>query len=73
MAEPAHGHGHPEELPEGSVSIPIVIGAAVLVGIGIMSMAFWLITFHWVFFAGVLPLSAGGLLFFTRFTGADRA
>jgi hypothetical protein len=74
MAEPAHGHEHPEELPEGSVSVPIVVGAALLIGLGLTSMAYWLITsFHWIYFAGVVPLAGGGYLLFTRFTGADRA
>jgi hypothetical protein len=73
MSEPAYGHEHGEPLPEGSVSVPIVIGAALLVGIGLAGMAFWLITFRWLYFASLLPLTGGALLLFSRLTGADRA
>jgi hypothetical protein len=73
MSEPAYGHEPGEPLPEGSVSVPIVIGAAILVGIGLAGTAFWLITFHWIFFASLLPLTGGALLLFSRLTGADRA
>jgi hypothetical protein len=58
---------------EGSVSIPFVIGAAALIGLGLTGMAFWLITFHWIFLASVIPLAGGGLLLFTRASGPDHA
>jgi Na+/proline symporter len=57
----------------GKVSVPLVIGSAVLVGIGLTGMAYWLITFHWILLASVLPLATGGLLFFTKATGPDHA
>lgn len=63
---------HPEHA-ERSVSIPLVVGAAVLVGIGLMGMAYWLITFRWVFFASLIPLVGGALLLFSRLTGPDHA
>ncbi len=73
MSESAYGHEPGEPLPEGSVSVPIVLGAALLVGVGLAGMAFWLITFRWIYFASLVPLVAGGLLLFSRFSGADRA
>lgn len=57
----------------GSVSIPFTIGAAVLVGLGMTGMAYWLITFHWILLASLIPLIGGGLLLFSRFTGPDHA
>lgn len=55
------------------MSIPLVIGSAVLVGVGLTGMAYWLITFHWILLASVIPLVSGGLLFFTKATGPDHA
>ncbi|HYA57490.1 MAG TPA: hypothetical protein VEH57_03380 [Thermoplasmata archaeon] len=57
----------------GSVSIPILVLAAVLVGLGLLGMAYWLITFQWALLASVIPLALGGLLLFTPRTGPDRA
>jgi len=73
MSESAATAEAPSAHATSSVSIPFVIGAAVLVGIGIMGMAYWLITFHWVFLASVLPLAAGGLLLFSKGSGPDHA
>ncbi|MGP8078662.1 MAG: hypothetical protein ACLQD8_08055 [Thermoplasmata archaeon] len=58
---------------EGTVSIPLVVGAAALVGIGLTGMTFWLITFQWVLLASVVPLVVGALLLFSRATGPDHA
>lgn len=60
--------GAPAEL-----SVPLTVGAAVLVGVGLLTIAYWLITFRWIYFGGVGLLAAGGLLLFTRATGPDRA
>jgi len=62
----AHGRASASE-------IGAIVGAAVLVGAGITGLAYWLITFHWVFLASVAPLAAGGLILFSRWTGPDHA
>jgi hypothetical protein len=59
--------------PGGSVSIPLTIAAAVLSGLGLWLIAYWLITFHWIYFVGVPILAVGAYLLFTRVTGPDRA
>lgn len=56
-----------------AISVPMIVGSAVLAGVGIMGMIYWLVTFNWLFFASVIPLSGGAYLFFTRATGPDHA
>jgi hypothetical protein len=73
MTGPSASPHAPADHSEGAVSVLLVIGAAVLIGLGLTGMAFWLITFHWLFLASVVPLAGGGLLLFTRATGPDRA
>ncbi|HTP54165.1 MAG TPA: hypothetical protein VML94_04260 [Thermoplasmata archaeon] len=73
MSAPTATAHAPEHPSEGTVSVPLVVGSALLVGVGLTGMAYWLITFHWIFLASVLPLAAGGLLFFTKATGPDHA
>lgn len=51
----------------------VIIAAAILCGVGITGMVYWLITFQWVYFAFVIFLAAGALLFFTQATGPDHA
>jgi Na+/proline symporter len=58
---------------EGSLSIPFLVLAAVLVGVGLAGMAYWLVTFQWLYFASVIPTALGGYMLFTRGTGPDRA
>jgi hypothetical protein len=54
-------------------SIPLTIAAAVLAGAGLWLIAYWLITFHWIYFSGIALLAGGALLLFSRVTGPDRA
>jgi len=56
-----------------SVSLPFLVLAAVLIGVGLSGMAYWLVTFQWVYFASLIPLILGALMLFTRGTGPDRA
>jgi len=73
MTEHGTAGGHAGPTDDGSVSIPFVVLASVLVGLGITGLAYWLITFQWILLASVVPLAGGGLLFFTRATGPDHA
>jgi hypothetical protein len=66
-------HGGAAPAHEGSVSVPFVVGAAVLVGVGLTGMAYWLITFHWELLASIVPLAVGGLLLFSKGSGPDQA
>lgn len=56
-----------------SVSIPFVVIAALLVGAGLFSAMVWLVTFQWIYFAGLGLLVIGGLMLFSPRAGADRA
>ena len=58
----------------GSVAFVLsIVGAAVLAGLGLALMAYWLITLSWWYFAGLIPLVLGALLLFSRLSGPDRA
>ena len=59
--------------PGGAKLVLAIVGSAVLVGVGLLGMAYWLITFRWLFFASVVPLVLGAYLLFTRATGVDHA
>ncbi|HLM69896.1 MAG: hypothetical protein ACHQ0I_00755 [Candidatus Lutacidiplasmatales archaeon] len=56
-----------------SLSVPFLVLAAVLIGVGLFGMALWLLTFQWPYFASVIPLVLGAYMLFTRGTGPDRA
>lgn len=55
------------------ISIPFVMLAAVLIGVGILALVYWLVTFEWIYFGGILPSLTGGLMLFHPRAGADRA
>jgi hypothetical protein len=55
------------------ISVPFVIGAALLMGLGIFAMAIWLVTMDWLWFAGVVPATVGALMMFDRRAGAESA
>lgn len=56
-----------------SLSVPFLVVAALLIGVGLFGMAYWLVTFQWVYFASVIPTALGAYMLFTRGTGPDRA
>lgn len=56
-----------------SVSVPAVVLASVLVGVGLIGTAYWLITFNWLYFLSLAPLTLGAVLLFTRLSGPDHA
>ncbi|MGD0719280.1 MAG: hypothetical protein ABSA15_06870 [Thermoplasmata archaeon] len=75
----ATGHEH---LGDGSdrpgtatsrISIPWVIFAALLCGIGLFLLSYWLTYFYWPAFSGAAFVIIGGVLLFNRRTGIDRA
>ena len=60
-------------LGRNSISVPFVIAASVLAGVGLLLVLLWLITFNWLYFPGVALVLAGGLMLFDRRAGSDRA
>ncbi len=73
MSEYPSGGRHEPASAAGSVSVPYLILSAVLAGVGLFGMAYWLVTFNWLYFASVIPLVLGAYMLFTRGTGPDRA
>ena len=55
------------------ISVPWVILSAILCGVGIMAMMYWLVTSEWIFFAGVIPCLIGALMFLDPRAGANHA
>ena len=55
------------------VSVPFIVLAAVLCGVGLFGMAYWFVTGDWLWFAALAALIVGAYLLFTRGTGPDRA
>lgn len=56
-----------------SLSIPFLVLSAVMIGVGLFGVSYWLVTFNWLYFASLIPLILGGIMLFTRGTGPDRA
>jgi len=69
---PVAERSHAEEGAE-RVSVPMVIAASLLCGVGLIGISYWIVTQNWLFFAALVPLIGGALLLFTRVTGPDRA
>lgn len=53
------------------VSVGWVVGASLLMGVGIFAITLWLITFDWVYFGGILPMAVGILMMFDPRAGAN--
>ncbi|NNN17240.1 MAG: hypothetical protein HKL79_02610 [Thermoplasmata archaeon] len=77
MSDAGHEHRAVEsELTTAETShasVPWVVLAAVLCGVGIFLIIYWLIYFVWPAFSGVVFVLAGAFLLFNRRTGLDRA
>jgi len=56
-----------------SISVPFVILAALVASLGLFCLLYWVITFQWVFFLGVVPMTIGALMFFHPKMGSNRA
>lgn len=63
-----HRHGAPN-----SISIPWVVLASVLMGLGVLMLALWLVTFNFLLFSGSLVLLVGFLMVFSPRMGSDHA
>ena len=73
MAADETAHVGHSERSLGARTVLAITGAAILVGLGLASTAYWLITGEWAFFGGVAAVVVGGLLLFSRLSGPDRA
>jgi Na+/proline symporter len=58
---------------KSAISIPFVVLAALLIGVGILALVYWLVTFDWLYFGGLIPSLTGALMLFHPRAGADRA
>jgi membrane-bound ClpP family serine protease len=66
-SRPSHGH---ERSP---ISVGWVILSATLIGLGLLLMAYFLLTFNLLLLVGIAPCVAGGLMLFDRRAGFDSA
>ncbi len=66
-AHSGHAVGH------NSISVPFVIAAALVSILGLLCLLLWVITFEWILFLGVIPMTIGALMFFHPKMGSDRA
>ncbi|MFI5414832.1 MAG: hypothetical protein ACHQ16_04095 [Candidatus Lutacidiplasmatales archaeon] len=67
----AHG-AHGAHAPN-TISIPWVVAASLLMGLGIFLITAWIITFDFVYFVGFVVLTGGFLMTFDRRMGSDHA
>jgi hypothetical protein len=55
------------------ISVPWVVLSAVLIGLGLGLIAYWLLTFEWLYFTGIPLCVIGGTMLFSRRAGVDSA
>jgi hypothetical protein len=68
----AHATAH-HAVVRSPISVTWVLASALLIGLGIFMMAYWLLTFAWFYALGVAPCVIGGLMLFSRRAGYDTA
>jgi hypothetical protein len=68
---PAHG-GHAKH-PGGPISVPWVLLSGLLIGAGLLTMAYMLVYFNVLLLSGSLLTLAGCLMLFHPRAGANRA
>ncbi|MCI4347355.1 MAG: hypothetical protein L3J97_01885 [Thermoplasmata archaeon] len=73
MSAVATSSAAPSAPIRNSISIPYVVGASVLAGLGLLALQLWIITFEWIYFLGVLPVLFGALMLFHRYAGSNSA
>ena len=56
-----------------TISVPFVILACVLMGVGLLMTLVWLITFNWLLFPGVGLVVIGALMTLSPRMGSDHA
>ncbi len=73
MSEYPAREGATLDSQSGHVSVPLVIVAALLCGLGLLGIFYWLYTFNFLYFPSILVLAGGAYLLFTRASGPDHA
>jgi hypothetical protein len=68
---PAGSSNSPSQ--QSSISVPFVIAAAVLIGVGVFTISYALTVFDGWYLIGIAPLFLGAMLLFNQRTGLDRA
>jgi hypothetical protein len=67
-SEPHHGH-----VQRSPISVAWVIAAAVICGLGLLGVWWWLETFDWLFFPSLFLVIGGALMFMNDRAGLDHA
>jgi len=70
---PASNPGHSAQAAPNSISVPFVLLASLLTGVGLMLTLTWLITYDWLFFPGILLVALGAFLMLDPRMGSDHA
>ncbi len=73
MSEFGTAERAPADSSEGSISIPYIVLASLLCGLGLFGIAYWLVTLNWIYFASLIPLIGGAVMLFLRGSGPDHA
>ncbi len=57
----------------GWVSVPFVLAAAIVCGVGLVLLFLWIVTFTWPYLSGIGLLILGVAMLMNRRAGLDRA
>ena len=68
-----HRTGELPAVASDSLSLPFLVVAAAISGVGLISAMLFLMTFNAVWFLGLLGMVVGGLMLFSPRAGIDRA
>jgi membrane-bound ClpP family serine protease len=72
VAAPAAHGGHGSQAPN-SISIPWVLAASLIMGLGVFLISIWIVTFDFLYFVGFFVLVGGFLMTFDQRMGSDHA
>jgi hypothetical protein len=63
-----------EETTPNTLSVPWLVVAAVLIGLGLFALFVWVIDYsQWIWFGGIAPLVIGALMLFNKRAGSNQA
>jgi hypothetical protein len=73
MSEYASGHGGAPAHVKSPISVPWVIAASLLIGVGLFFDWYWLYTFNLEYTFGIALVVVGGFMLFSKRAGLDHA
>jgi hypothetical protein len=73
MSEHAGAEASPTAAGADTISIPWVLLSAVMCGVGLFAVSYWLLTQNWLWFLGILPVILGAIMFLSPRMGPDHA